>query len=127
MGKAKRHKKVKKHFSRPYIKYRLETPLVKSVKKKYMKLKADPTVINCKILTMLSNEFKIPRPTLISWKKKWEVTEPDWMPGDGHNYSKAKRIFTDSMEAGISDYLIENYITKEKYFPDRMLKNVMFN
>lgn len=69
MGKAKRNKKIKKFFTHPYIKYRLETPLVKSVKKKYQKLKADPTIINNKILTMLSNEFKIPRPTLVCWKK----------------------------------------------------------
>ena len=35
-------------------------------------------------------------------KKKCEGLEPDWMPGDVHNYSKAKRIFSDEFEEGSS-------------------------
>lgn len=59
--------------------------------------------------------------------KKWDITEPDWMPGDVHNYSKAKRIFSDSVENGISDYIIENYISTGSYFPDKEFKNIMFH
>ena len=76
---------------------------------------------------MLHQEFNINRSTLIGWQKKWDITEPDWMPGDVHNYSKAKRIFSDSVENGISDYIIENYISTGSYFPDKEFKNIMFH
>lgn len=119
-------KKRKKKFGLPHIDYRRERDLCERIKARYFELKNDPLIGNCHILTMLAEEFNAKRPTLIGWQKKWEGLEPDWMPGDVHNYSKEKRIFSDEVEEGVSDYIKENYINTSSYFPDKEFKRIMF-
>lgn len=126
MEKAKKKKPVKNHFGIPHINYKKERELCEQIKNRYFELKNDPLVSKCNILTILHEQYRVSRSTLVGWQKKWEITEPDWMPGDVHNYSNAKRIFPDSVEEGVSDYITENYIKQGYYFSDKEFKNVMF-
>ena len=126
MEKAKKKKPIKNHFGIPHVNYRKERELCERIKKEYFELKNSPLISICNILTILSNKFNVKRPTLVGWQKKWEITEPEWIPGDVHNYSKAKRIFSDETEEGVSDYITDNYIKPGYYFPDKEFQNVMF-
>ena len=40
---------------------------------------------------MLFKEYKVPRPTLVGWAKRWEV-DPNWLPGNFDRYAMVKNI-----------------------------------
>lgn len=125
MEKYKAKKVKKREFVRPKINYKSQQELVKEVKQKYYEMLQDPMISNCNILTMLSNKYKLPRPTLVTWSKRWEI-ESDWLPGTFDKLSKSKRMFTDEVENEIADFIKDNYVKPGNYFPDWQFKNIMF-
>lgn len=118
-------KKKKNYFTKPYIKYKEQPELVKEVKSKYKEMLMDPMISDFNILSILSETYRIPRPTLVSWKKRW-AKDPDWLPGSYLLLRQMKRIFPDEVENSISNFIIDNYIKPGNYLPDWQFKNIMF-
>ena len=127
MKKADPKRKQKKNkFPNPHIKYNENQDLCQELKQKYFDLLKDPLINNCNVLTKLSIQYNVPRPTLVGWTKRWK-TEPDWMPGNFSRYALVKRIFNDDTEKAISMFIEENYIKTGYYFPDSGFKDLMFH
>ena len=127
MKKADTKKKQKKiKFPKPHIKYKENQALCEELKQKYFDLLKDPLIFNWNILTKLSIEYNVPRPTLVGWTNRWK-TDPDWMPGNFSRYSMVKRIFDDDTEKAVSLFIEENYINPGYYFPDSGFKELIFH
>ena len=124
MEKAK-IKKKKNVLTKPYRKYKNQPDLVKEVKSKYKEMLLDPMISDFNLLTIVSKTYKTPRPTFVSWKKRW-TNDPDWLPGSYLVLRQAKRTFPDAVEDDISEFIIDNYINPGNYLPDWQFKNIMF-
>lgn len=120
-----RRKQKKTKFSKPHIKYKENQELCEELRAKYFEYLNNPQIDDCRILTMLFKEYKVPRPTLVGWAKRWEV-DPNWLPGNFDRYAMVKRIFDDATERAVSEYIEDNYITPGYYFPDSSFKDIIF-
>ena len=70
----------------------------------------------------LSRNMGIPVATLYRWRDKWRQN-PDWRPWNTKK-KEEHRIFTDTEEIGISDFIVKNYLVPGRLFTNSGFKQI---
>lgn len=118
-------RKGRTKFPKPYTKYHEDPDLCQKVKNKYFKLKKDPIFNPRKIVSTITEDHNVKPTALRYWIKKWDK-DISWNPFDTKNKGVCHRIFTDSQEQNMMDYIEDNYINTNGYFSNAQFQTLAF-